>query len=465
MPFTFPTNESETVEFKQSFQAEVIETLVAFANTKGGSVYIGLLDDGTVKGAEISQETVVQWINEVKTKTSPTLIPDGEVIEVNGKTVVVLKLQEYPIKPVSFRGKYYKRVKNSNHLLSTTEVVNMHLQTFNTSWDAYPDLQHSLEDLSFEKIQNAIDIKKTTQNFPQDDPLSFLYKCGLVRDEKITNAAFLLFHKEDSYLSTVELGRFQTEILIKDTARSKSDVLTQIDQIIDFVRKHINLEVIITGQPQNTQKWQYPMEAIREIVINMVLHRDYRSSSDSIVKVFDDHIEFYNPGRLPDNITIEDLISNKYRSTPRNKMMADFLKDIGIIEKYGTGIKRIIDYCIKAGLPKPSFTNISDGFMVTVYSSQTRERSVVSEFNTPFVKGSEKSSEKGSEKSSEKIINELINNKNITISDLSSKLGISTRAIEKQLDKLKQKGMIRRVGPAKGGHWEITGKSGKNNEA
>jgi len=89
--------------------------------------------------------------------------------------------------------------------------------------------------------------------------------------------------------------------------------------------------------------------------------------------------------------------------------------------------------------------------MVTVYSSQTRERSVVSEFNTPFVK----SSEKGSEKSSEKIINELINNKNITISDLSSKLGISTRAIEKQLDKLKQKGMIRRVGPAKGGHWEV----------
>jgi ATP-dependent DNA helicase RecG len=435
--YTIPINESETVEFQHSFQAEVIETLVAFSNAKGGCVYIGVQDDGTIKGVEISQETVVQWINEVKTKTSPTLIPDGEVLDVNGKIVVMLKLQEYPIKPVSFRGKYYKRVKNSNHLLSTTEVVNMHLQTFNTSWDAYPDLQHSLEDLSFEKIQDAIDKKKSFQKFLQDDPLSFLYKCGLVRDEKITNAAFLLFHKEDSYLSTIELGRFQSEILIKDTARSKSDVLTQIDQVIDFVRKHINLEVIITGQPQNTQKWQYPMEAIREIVINMVLHRDYRSSSDSIVKVFDDHIEFYNPGRLPDNITIDDLISDKYRSTPRNKMMADFLKDIGIIEKY----------CLEAGLPQPSFTNISDGFMVTVYSSQTREKSVVSELNTSFVKSSEKSSEK--------IINELINNKNITISELSLKLSVSTRAIEKQLDKLKQKGIIRRMGPDKGGYWQI----------
>jgi len=109
--YTIPANESETVEFKHSFQAEVIETLVAFANAKGGCVYIGVQDDGTIKGVELSQETVVQWINEVKTKTSPTLIPDGDVIEVNGKMVVVLKLQEYPIKPVSFRGKYYKRVK------------------------------------------------------------------------------------------------------------------------------------------------------------------------------------------------------------------------------------------------------------------------------------------------------------------------------------------------------------------
>ena len=124
-------------------------------------------------------------------------------------------------------------------------------------------------------------------------------------------------------------------------------------------------------------------------------------------------------------------------------MMADFLKDIGIIEKYGTGIKRIINYCLEAGLPQPSFTNISDGFMVTVYSSQTREKSVASELNTSFVK------------SSEKIINELINNKNITISELSLKLSISTRAIEKQLDKLKQKGIIRRIGPDKGGYWQI----------
>lgn len=100
--------------------------------------------------------------------------------------------------------------------------------------------------------------------------------------------------------------------------------------MIDFVKKHINKEVIVTDKPHNVQKWQYPIEAIREIVINMVVHRDYRLASDSIVKIFDHKIEFYNPGRLPDTISIEDLMSNNYRSTPRNKLLADFLKTWGL---------------------------------------------------------------------------------------------------------------------------------------
>jgi len=160
----------------------------------------------------------------------------------------------------------------------------------------------------------------------------WVIKNDLIRDEKITNAAYLLFTNRDTIMTTIELGRFQTETIIKDTARTKSDILNQIDQVIDFVKKHINKEIIITGQPKNIQKWQYPLEAIREIVINMIIHRDYRSSSDSIIKIFNDRIEFYNPGRLPDSITIEDLFTNNYKSTPRNKQIADFCKNIGIIE-------------------------------------------------------------------------------------------------------------------------------------
>lgn len=370
MTTQIPTQESENVEFKTSFNDDVIVSLVAFANHKGGSVFVGISDNGKITGVDLGKETIAQYLNEIKNKTAPVLLPEIASLFIDNKNVLKISTPEYPIKPVSTKGRYYKRVSNSNQQLDVSQVANLHLQSINSSWDSFPDTQHTIEDLSFEKIQAAIEKKKSIQKYLQDDPFNFLYKSGLMKNDSITNAAYLLFHKDDELISTVELGRFQTPILIKDSARSKSDIITQIEQIIDFVKKHINLEIIITGRPQNTQVWQYPLEAIREIVINMVIHRDYRSSSDSIVKVFNDYIEFYNPGRLPENITIDDLISNTQISKPRNKKVVHFLKEIGLIETFGTGIKKIISYCVKAGIPQPSFRNISDGFLVTIYSKE-----------------------------------------------------------------------------------------------
>ena len=93
--------EGETVEFKSTFQSDGIETLVAFANTKGGVLYIGIQDDGHIKGVEVGKETIQKWINEIKTKTVPIIIPDVELIDVENKTIVALKIQEYPVNPVS----------------------------------------------------------------------------------------------------------------------------------------------------------------------------------------------------------------------------------------------------------------------------------------------------------------------------------------------------------------------------
>ena len=428
------TGENESLEFKSSFGADVIESLTAFANTHGGKVIIGVSDSSEVVGVTINPESVQNWINEVKNKTSPSLIPESEIFDSNGKQIVILSIQEYPIKPVSTKGKYLRRVTNSNHILSTSEVVNMHLQTFNTSWDYHLSNQFKIDDISFEKVQKVIDNLNHKEKKVIEDPLTFLIKNDLIRDEALTNAAYLLFKKNDSILTTIELGRFQTDIIIKDTTRTKADILTQVEQVMDFVKKHINKEVIITGDAKNIQRWQYPIEAIREIVMNMIVHRDYRSSSDSIVKVFNDKIEFYNPGRLPENISINDLLTNNYKSTPRNKLVADFFKTLGLIEKYGSGIRRIIDYCASEGLITPEFKNISDGFMVTVFAQKT---------------------EKGSEKGSEKIITLINKNPSITIKKIAELLGVSTRAIEKQLATLKEKGLIKRSGPDKGGHWIV----------
>ena len=144
------------------------------------------------------------------------------------------------------RGKYFKRVANSNHLLSISDVVNLHLQSFNTSWDYHVNNQFNINDISLDKVQSTIEIIKQTGTKINDDPLTFLIKNDLLRNGQLTNAAYLLFTERDTVLTTIELGRFQTNIIIKDSTRTKSDILSQIDQVMDFVKKHINKEVIIT---------------------------------------------------------------------------------------------------------------------------------------------------------------------------------------------------------------------------
>jgi ATP-dependent DNA helicase RecG len=172
---------------------------------------------------------------------------------------------------------------------------------------------------------------------------TFLEKFALVREGRPTFGAYLMFMKARDGLTAIELGRFQDAITIKDDITSKSDIISQVDEVIEFVKKHINCELVISGVSPHVRKWQYPLDAIREIVLNMIIHRDYRSTSSSIVKIFNDKIEFYNPGRLPENITVEKLLSNDYKSTPRNKKIAEFFKEMGWIERYGSGIGRIIN--------------------------------------------------------------------------------------------------------------------------
>lgn len=360
--------ESENVEFKTAFDKDAIETLAAFANTKGGKVFIGVSDRGEIKGTEIGKESVQNWINQAKQYTSHSIIPDVETVTIKSKNIVIFSVQESPIKPVACRGRYYKRIKNANHQLSVSEVVNLHLKTFNTSWDFHVDEHHSEKDISFDKVQGFIDHVNTNREVPvMDDPLTVLQKFELLRESKITYACFLLFMSGESSLSTIELGRFQTPTIIKDGATLKADLFSEVEDVMDFIKKHINKAYIITGRPQREERWDYPLDAIREIVINAIIHRDYRSTQDSVVKVFDDRIEIFNPGGLPEGITIEKLLKGEYISIARNKKIAEVFKAAGLIEKYGSGIKRILNAFNSYNLPAPEFKEMSGGFMVTAY--------------------------------------------------------------------------------------------------
>lgn len=167
----------------------------------------------------------------------------------------------------------------------------------------------------------------------------------------------------------------------------------------------------------------------------MIVHRDYRSSADSIVKIFPDKIEFYNPGSLPDDITIEDLMANTYRSNPSNKAIADFCKDLGMIEKYGSGMCRVVTYFDNEDRPTPHFQNQTSGFVATVYSSNAVEKSV------------------------EKIVRLISINLAITQKQLEEATGLTRRGIEKNLKNLKDKNIIQRIGPDNGGFWKVVDES------
>lgn len=127
------SGESDQLEFKSSFGKEAIETLCAFANTEGGQVLVGVSDTGQITGLNLSSETLQGWLNQIKQNTTPSLLPDILVSEVAAKKIVTITVQEFPVKPVAFRGKYFKRVENSNHQLTPAEISNLHLQSLSFS--------------------------------------------------------------------------------------------------------------------------------------------------------------------------------------------------------------------------------------------------------------------------------------------------------------------------------------------
>ena len=325
-----PKTESKTVEFKKTFNQEAIESLVAFANTDGGSVYVGVRDDGKVLGVQLANESETTWINEIKSKTAPAIVPEADRLVVGGKSVVRLYIAPLPVKPTSVQGHYYIRKGKSNHLMSISELSDMYLRSMSSSWDAMPS-EHSPEDISLEKV--AAFAKRMNPDSP-DDPMRVLRKLSLVKDGKPTNACYLAFAKDDVPSTLFQAGRFKADSVIIDSKAFKLDLFGELDNAMEFVRKHLMNGIVITGKPQHDIKHDYPEEAIREIVLNMLVHRDYLDHGGvSIIKIFDDRMEFTNPGGLSGGLTVADLLADRYATKARNPEIAELFRCAGLTER------------------------------------------------------------------------------------------------------------------------------------
>ena len=450
------SGESEILEFKLSFDNEAIETISAFANAKGGIVLIGVSNKGKVKGVNINIESLQNWLNEIKQKTMPSIIPDCEEFVIDEKTVIVFRVQEYPIKPIAFKSRYFKRIKNSNHQLSLNEITNLHLQSIKVSWDSYEHINNTIDDIDFNKVSTFVERVNENGRFSLDkDPLLALKKLGFVENNKPSNASILLFSKRDIDYS-VHVGRFKTPETIIDDNIYRVPLFEVVELIMKYFYNWIKVAFEISGKKtQRDEIFEYPIPALREIVLNSIVHRDYTSPIDIQIKIFDNSITIYNPGKLFGDLTIEDLKTDHYQSNTRNKLIAEAFYLTNDIEKYGSGFSRIRKEISSYPTMEFNYKEISNGFFVELKYKEQKTSNV-----TP-IKTPTKTPIKTPIKKIEiteleiKIVNQIIENNKISINKIAEELKIGRDTIVEYINKLKIKGVLLREGSKRSGRWVV----------
>ena len=449
--------ESETVEFKSNFNVETIETLVAFANSKGGCVYVGINDIGEIKGVSLSKESIQKWTNEIKNKTEPSLLPDIEIVNLYNKKIVVISVNEYPVKPISIKGRHYKRIGNSNHLMNVSEVSDCYMLSMQYSWDSYIRPDSSLKDIDSKRIKNFINrINKKGRVNLTGNNIEKLKKLKLIIDNKPTNAAMLLFAK-DPLLYDVHAGRLKTPDLILDDKILRNTLFELVEETMRYIISHLKVAYEISSKTvlkttQRTEIFEYPLEALRELVLNSIIHRKYNSSVDIQIKIFDNKISIFNPGELYGNITIEDLQHDDYQASARNKLIVEAFYLTGDIEKYGTGYRRIREALKNYPTMKFDFKEIQGGFLAELsYQKQRLTENAVDNVVDNVVENVVDNVVENEQKT----LALLKENNTLSAKEIANKLKITERTIQRYIKKLQEKKLIKRIGPAKGGYWEI----------
>ena len=251
------------------------------------------------------------------------------------------------------------------------------------------------------------------------------------------NSAVMFFAKNldhHFYHTTVTCALYKgsEKVDILDRKDFNRDLKFNVDETMLFLQRHLSVRYEFDGSPRRKEIPVIPLEALREAVLNAVIHRDYfQKGANVMVEIFSDRVEITSPGGLPKGLNPQEFGT---RSVLRNPNLANLFHRIDYIEKMGTGIRRIQKMISEAGLPPVQYK--WDDFVTVIFPLEEM---------------------KTSEKTSEKIIEIINSNPNVTIKELSGFIGISKRSVERNLQKLQKEGKIKRIGPDRGGYWEVIG--------
>ncbi len=368
--------ESENIELKASFAEwkEIIISLVSFANRSGGKIVVGANDSGEYISMKVGKDTIEDFVNKVKQHTDPILYPSINVKEFGLGEYVEIEIPESDNKPVFAFDKAYIRTGKSNLKISNASLREL-IKRYHT-----PDFDFQLSNINLtDKIVNKkwfLSLNDKYFKINSEDIAVIFKELGVVQNNFLTRAGYLCFSNDISETpnANIKLARFKgnTPDAFIDMKNTNCNLIEGVNESLSFITRSINMSVEIGKQAERIEKWDYPIEALREGLINAIVHRDYTDAGNIQVRIFDERIEIWSPGLLPRELDLV-RIETECRSIPRNKKLAELFFKVNLIENWGTGFVRMIHMSETNGNPRPVFEEKVGAFVITFYKSKNEE--------------------------------------------------------------------------------------------
>ena len=437
-------SENQHVEWKESWHDEYIKWICGFANANGGILAIGKNDKGEVKGLPNAEKLLEQIPNKVLSLLG--IIVDVNLQSYANKKYIEIIVDAYPY-PVNYKGQYHYRSGSTKQELKGPALDKFLLKKQGKRWDGVPLPHISIDDFhanAFELFRLKSQKSGRMSEIVLDDSnKAIIDNLHLMESDFVRRAGVLLFHQTpEKYVdgAYIKLGFFRTdaELLYQDEIHGS--LFDQVDKTLDLIlTKYLRAYISYEGITR-VETYPFPKNAIREVLLNAIVHKDYSSGVPIQISVYENKIYFWNDGQLPETWTIENLLK-KHPSNPYNPLIANAFFRAGLIESWGRGIEKIHSECSEKGSPPPEFSYDANGLMV--------------KFQTEESYGLSETLGKTLGKTPLQILKILSKDPYLSIPQIAEQIQKSDSATQRAIRKLREAGLIERIGSAKAGHWKL----------
>jgi ATP-dependent DNA helicase RecG len=378
--------EGEQVEFKTSVNEVVIgKTVCSFLNKSGGAILVGISDSKECIGIEYAEEKAISLNKYLINNIIPDTLISVSICQFQSREILLIEVPEGSKKPYIYSdGSLYYR-KNSTTIKPSSVDIQKIIEQRSKSelhWERQLATYINVNDLDIEELEKTISHINERGRSKQEirDIESFLQQYGLLQNGNLTNAAVVLFAKNPTYYlpqCRFRLTKFinsKTDSFIQNDLILENNLFKNITSINDFFQNNLEFQSTFTDTDwQREDKLQYPIQALREGVMNALIHRDYSNvSASAMISVYPDKLEISNYGMLPDGLKPSDL-KRSHLSIPQNPDIAHICFLRGYIEKIGRGTIKIIDECKSARLKEPTWISKNNVVNLTFYYERSED--------------------------------------------------------------------------------------------